>query len=64
MAKIIAITEANGKLEDFALFWNIYPRKVAKLEAIKAWEQTRKIRPPLEELLAAVHKLCLSTTPS
>ena len=55
--RIVQITEANGKLADFDLFWSVYPRKVAKLDALKAWEQTKKIRPSIEELLAAVHKL-------
>lgn len=60
--KVVQITEANGKLQDFALFWSVYPVKKAKLDALRAWEQTKKIRPPIEELLAAVHKLTLSVS--
>lgn len=58
MLKITPISQDNAKLEDFELFWSIYPRKVAKLEAKRAWEQTKKIRPPIEELLGAVRRLC------
>lgn len=61
MLKITPISQDNAKLEDFELFWSIYPRKVAKLEAKRAWEQTRKIRPQIEELLGAVRRLGLST---
>jgi hypothetical protein len=57
MARVIQINESNAKLEGFDLFWSLYPRKVAKLDAIRAWEQTKKIRPPIEALLAAVNKL-------
>lgn len=60
--KVTHISEAHAKLSDFQLFWSIYPRKVAKLEAMKAWEQTKKIRPPIEELIAAVNKLSTKTT--
>jgi hypothetical protein len=40
--------------DDFDAFWSAYPRKVAKEEARKAWEQTAARRPPLPDLLAAV----------
>jgi DNA replication protein DnaC len=61
MLKAVRVTEQNGKLVDFDLFWSIYPRKVAKLDALRAWEQTRKIRPGIEEMIAAVNKLALAT---
>ena len=54
MGKIVPISEANGKLSDFDLFWEIYPRKKSKGDAVKAWKQTESIRPPIEELLAAI----------
>jgi len=41
-------------MEDFEIFWKAYPRRVAKAVARKAWLQTAKIRPPLNELLAAI----------
>ena len=46
------------KDEDFERFWAIYPRKVAKAEARKAWEQTKSIRPPVERLMEAVRSHC------
>jgi hypothetical protein len=40
--------------EGFEEFWKLYPRKVAKGDARKAWNQVAAIRPPLERLLKAV----------
>ena len=36
---------------DFEKFWAAYPKKKSKLDAVAAWKQTEKIRPPIEELL-------------
>jgi hypothetical protein len=60
MAKILPINESNGheRLTDWAWFWDEYPRKVAKLDAMKAWQQTEKVRPPIEELVAAIERQC------
>lgn len=41
--------------EEFDRFWAIYPRKLAKGDARKAWQQTAKIRPALNALLKAVY---------
>jgi hypothetical protein len=38
--------------EGFAQFWEAYPRKVKKPDALRAWKQTAKDRPPIDELLA------------
>lgn len=38
----------------FEEFWKLYPKKVAKGDARKAWQQVAKIRPPLSTLLKAV----------
>jgi hypothetical protein len=54
MGKVVALTEQNLKLNDFDLFWEIYPRKKSKGDAIKAWRQTEGVRPAIEELLAAI----------
>ena len=43
-------------MQDFDQFWAVYPRKVNKGDARKAWMQTASIRPPLDVLLAAVEK--------
>lgn len=42
--------------EDFLWFWAEYPNKKAKLDALKAWKQTADLRPPTEELIAAVNR--------
>lgn len=56
MAKVVSITETNveSRLSDWEWFWEEYPRKKAKLDAMAAWKQTEKIRPPIEELIAAL----------
>ena len=41
--------------EEFEQFWKIYPRRVAKAEARKAWKQVEKLRPPTPDLLKAVY---------
>ena len=46
--------------KDFDQFWQLYPRKVAKGDARKAWKQTEGLRPPLEKLLKAV--ICARAT--
>lgn len=43
-------------LAGFDAFWAVWPKKVNKGEARKAWAQTASIRPPLDELLAAVER--------
>jgi hypothetical protein len=57
--KIGAInSEANNRPADqdaeFAEFWSVYPRKMAKVDAKKAWAQTGDKRPPLAIILTAV----------
>jgi hypothetical protein len=42
----------------FEQFWKIYPRKVAKADARKAWAQTEKIRPDLQTVITAVQNAC------
>ena len=41
-------------LEEFEKWWKLYPRKLAKGDARKAWKQTAKIRPPMEKLVRAL----------
>ena len=38
-------------LEEFDTFWNLYPKKVAKADALKAWKQATK-RKTADELIA------------
>lgn len=41
-------------IDEFEIFWQAYPKKLAKGDCRKAWNQTAKIRPPLPEILAAL----------
>lgn len=50
----LKVIEAQPKLSDFDLFWESYPKKKSKGDAFKAWKQTESIRPPIEEILAAI----------
>ena len=45
-------------MDDFDTFWALYPKKVAKADARKAWAQTKDIRPELTNLLNAVKAAC------
>lgn len=40
--------------DDFLRFWKIYPRKVAKPEALKAWKQKADVLPPIDELVEKI----------
>jgi hypothetical protein len=42
---------------NFDLFWEAYPRKVAKKDARLAWEQTRFSRPSLAVLIPKIEEL-------
>jgi hypothetical protein len=44
--------------QEFDVFYKAYPRKVAKGDARKAWQSTKKIRPPLANILAALQAQC------
>lgn len=52
--KLVEINAENARLSDFDLFWECFPRKRAKLDALKAWQQTKDVRPPIEQILAAI----------
>lgn len=39
---------------EFAAFWSAYPKKVGKRDALKAWKQTAKERPPTGDVVARV----------
>lgn len=40
--------------EDFLWFWSEYPKKKAKLDALKAWRETEDLRPEIEKLMGAI----------
>lgn len=41
-------------MEEFEKFWELWPKKVAKADARKAWIQTKDVRPPLSKILHAI----------
>lgn len=53
-----ADAEESDRIDDlFAQWWEIYPRRVAKAEAMKAWKSLAKTGIPLEEIIAATQYL-------
>lgn len=42
-------------MSDFDAFWSLYPRKVGKLDAMKAYEKARRLA-SAEDILAGVHQ--------
>jgi hypothetical protein len=38
---------------DFDTLYSLHPRKKSREDALKAWRQTAKVRPPFDELLRA-----------
>jgi hypothetical protein len=46
------------EMQDFDEFWKVYPRKIAKADARKAWKQTQSIRPDLQTILKAIQAAC------
>ena len=45
-------------MTEFDQFWVAYPRKQAKADARKAWDQTKDLRPPTEKLIEIVKAHC------
>jgi hypothetical protein len=45
-------------MDEFDQFWQKYPKKVAKADARKAWEQTKNIRPSVQAILKAIELAC------
>lgn len=58
MEKATGIQQIGGEMEDFEIFWKEYPRKIAKADARKAWNQTSKIRPSLDQVLNSLKAAC------
>lgn len=46
--------DTQSHARDFHQFWSVYPRKVSKADALKAWTQTANVRPPVEIVIARV----------
>ena len=45
-------------MDEFEEFWKNYPKKVAKADARKAWQQTKTVRPELSKLIMAIQLHC------
>jgi hypothetical protein len=43
---------------DFQTFWDAWPKRIAKADARKAWEQTKDVRPDIAILLLAIKAQC------
>lgn len=57
MSRPFKLAALNGKpLENFEWWWSEYPRKVGKLDAMKAWEQTARLHPDIEQMIAILDK--------
>mgnify|MGYP001593823107 CR=1 FL=1 len=57
MRRKLEIVKPNGQpLEDFEFIWANYPRRVSKGQAYRTWVKTESIRPPVEEILAAIER--------
>ncbi|HAR34675.1 MAG TPA: hypothetical protein DCR95_11510, partial [Desulfobacter sp.] len=41
--------------DDFSVFWQEYPKKVGKMDALKAWGKLNGTRPAIEIILNAIH---------
>lgn len=54
-SKLKLVDSVIVPLSGFELFWEVYPRKKAKLDAKRAWHQMREHLPDMEFLIAAVH---------
>lgn len=46
-----------SKKGEFDVFWAKFPRRVAKADARKAWDQTASARPPILELLQSIERM-------
>ena len=53
LAQIRTIARNNG----FDKFWLSWPKKKSKADALKAWKQTSKSRPPIEIILLKIETL-------
>lgn len=47
---------SRANRSEFDWFWEEYPEKKAKLEALKAWKQMADFRPEIEEIIAAINR--------
>lgn len=46
----------NGKDMSFDQWWSLYPKKIGKLDALKAWKQVAAHFPPLDQMLSVLEQ--------
>jgi hypothetical protein len=49
--------ETNYSSNGFETFWQAYPKRKNKIDALRAWEKTKKIRPSIEVVLKKINEL-------
>lgn len=49
-------SEPCAGASDFSEFWKAYPKKRDRLKAMRAWNATRSVRPPLDVVVAALEQ--------
>jgi hypothetical protein len=47
-------TQSEGRLDEFEVFWNAYPRRIGKGDALKAWMKRNGSLPGLDVVLKAI----------
>lgn len=56
MGKVYELQLSGKVKENFDLWYDNYPRREAKLDAIRAWQQTKHLHPPIEQMLAILER--------
>lgn len=57
MPKTFSLASLTGELlSNFEWWWSEYPRKVGKLDAMRAWKQTSDVHPEIEKMIAILDK--------
>ena len=57
MSRTFKLAALTGEtLSNFEWWWSEYPKKVGRLDAMKAWEQTQSQHPEIEEMIAILDK--------
>lgn len=59
-ARSASVSVSVSDQKEFDRFWDHYPKRKAKRDAMKAWVQTKNDRPPIDDLIAKVDELAVS----
>ena len=46
--------QEDTQTAEFSAFWAAYPRREARKDALKAWQQTAAVRPPVAEIIRVI----------